>query len=241
MNVRSTLPSGGARSPADDRTARARIRDAAIALVAARGTGALSARAVATAAGVSPGLVIHHFGSMEALRSACDEHVVAVIRERKVAAFEAGATFDVTAALREDGLESLAAYLAEALTEHSPAVDRLVDEMVADAEVYLETGVANGMVQPSSDPRGRAVLLTLWSLGSLVMHPHLRRLLGVDLTSPEVGTQARTTAYLAPILEIYGHGLFTPAFTTTLSASLSSPQTPPTAPPPRAPTEGDPE
>ncbi len=239
--MRSTPVSAGPPAPHEDRTARARIRDAAIALVAEQGPAGLTARAVAAACGVSAGLVIHHFGSMEALRTACDEHVVAVIRERKQAAFEAGASFDVTAALRQDGLESLSAYLAEALTEHSPAVDRLVDEMVSDAEVYLETGVASGMLQPSDDPHGRAVLLTLWGLSSLVMHAHVKRLLGVDLTSPDVGTQAWTTAYLVPTLEIYSHGVFTPAFARTLTASL---ETATVAPTPSAtsptPHEGEP-
>jgi len=240
--MRSTPSSGASVPPADDRTARARIRDAGIALVAERGSAALSARSVAAAAGVSAGLVIHHFGSMDALREACDGHVVAVIRERKQAAFEAGAAFDVTAALREDGLESLSAYLAEVLTERSPTVAHLVDEMVADAEVYLERGVASGMLQPSTDPRGRAVLLTLWGLGSLVLHAHVKRLLGVDLTARDVGMEAWTSAYMTPTLEIYNHGLFTPAFAETLSASLAdepSRRTPSTTRSPSTPTEGE--
>ena len=240
--MRSTTPPGKSGPLADDRTARARIRDAGIALVAERGAAALSARSVAAAAGVSAGLVIHHFGSMDALRAACDDHVVAVIRERKQAAFVAGVAFDVTAALREAGLKSMSAYLAAVLTEHSPAVDHLVDEMVSDAESYLERGVASGMLQPSTDPHGRAVVLTLWNLGSLAMHTHVKRLLGVDLTSPDFGIQAWTTAYMTPTLEIYGHGLFTPALAETLAASLPgepAPAAPSTTPSPSAPTEGE--
>ena len=44
-------------------------------------------RAVAAEAGVSPALVIHHFGSKDALRAACDEHVLRVIREAETEAF----------------------------------------------------------------------------------------------------------------------------------------------------------
>ncbi|NUR49810.1 MAG: helix-turn-helix transcriptional regulator, partial [Hamadaea sp.] len=56
----------------DDLTARARIRDAAIRLFADRGIAGASVRDIAQEAGVSSGLLRHHFGSKEALRDACD-------------------------------------------------------------------------------------------------------------------------------------------------------------------------
>ena len=220
MNMRSASSAAPGTTGSDDRTARARIRDAAITLVAGRGTAALSARAVAAAAGVSAGLVIHHFGSMDALRTACDEHVVAVIRERKQEAFAGGSGLDVMAVLREQGMVSFAAYLAAVLADDSPAVAHLVDEMVSDAEAYLEDGVTTGKLRPSDDPRGRAVVLTLWSLGALVMSPHLQRLLGVDLTAPDLGHRASTASYLAPVQELYANGLFTPAFAEQLTTAL---------------------
>src|SRR5699024_6424447 len=40
-------------------------------------------RSIATTAGVSPGSVIHHFGSKEDLRSACDDYVLERITESK--------------------------------------------------------------------------------------------------------------------------------------------------------------
>ena len=61
------------RSP-DDLTARARIRDAAIQLFAERGIAAATIRDIAQAAGVSSGLVRHHFGSKEALHDVCDAY-----------------------------------------------------------------------------------------------------------------------------------------------------------------------
>jgi AcrR family transcriptional regulator len=70
----------------EDRTARARIRDAAVHTFGTAGFDA-PVRAVAAAAGVSPALVIHHFGSKDGLRAACDEHVLRVIREAETDAF----------------------------------------------------------------------------------------------------------------------------------------------------------
>ena len=60
----------------DDRTARAVIRDEALRLFAARGPDAVTVRQIAAAAGVSPGLVLHHFGSKAGLREAVDQHVL---------------------------------------------------------------------------------------------------------------------------------------------------------------------
>src|SRR6266508_1453721 len=65
----------GYRAP-EDLTARARIRDAALRLFAERGIEAATIRDIAKAAGVSSGLVRHHFGSKEALRDACDSYAM---------------------------------------------------------------------------------------------------------------------------------------------------------------------
>ena len=203
----------------DDRTVRARGRDAGIELVAAGGVEALTARAVAECAGVSPSSVINNFGSMEGLRQACDEHVVALIRQGKTQAMSAGTSFDVVGALRDSDMGPLAAYLAAVLTEDSPAVAHLVDEMVEDALTYSATGVQTGMLRPTEEPRGRAVILTLIGLGTLVMHRHLSRLLGVDLTVTSAGPEA-LAAYVRPLYELYSGGLFTDEFSTRATAAL---------------------
>ncbi|MDH3958076.1 MAG: TetR/AcrR family transcriptional regulator [Actinomycetota bacterium] len=203
----------------DDRTVRARVRDAAIELVAAGGVEALTARAVAERAGVSPGSVINNFGSMEGLRHACDEHVVALIRQRKSAAMAAGTSFDLVGSLREAEMGPLSAYLAAVMAEDSPAVAKLVDELVADAVAYSDTGVQTGMLRPTDDPRGRAVILTLSGLGTLVMHRHLSRLLGVDLTASGAGPES-LAAYIRPLYEFYAGGLFTEEFSARATAAL---------------------
>lgn len=191
----------------DDRTARARIRDAAITRFGADGVARTSLRAVAAEAGVSAALVVHHFGSKDALRVACDRHVAATIRERKQAAMAAGAGLDLLAAMREsDELRPLMRYLARVLVESSPHVDALVDEMVEDAVAYTEQGVRTGLLKPSNDPRGRAALLTIWSLGALVLHEHAARVLGADL----LGGPAGQAPYSVPATEVIGEGVLTP-------------------------------
>ena len=62
-----------------DITAEARIRLAAFDLFASDGYDATTVRGIAAAAGVSPALVIHHFGSKPGLRQAVNDEVVAII------------------------------------------------------------------------------------------------------------------------------------------------------------------
>lgn len=192
-----------------DRTARARIRDAAIARFAEDGIGATSLKSIAGDVGVSPALVIHHFGSKEGLRDACDEHVVATIRDGKRAAMAAGRGLDPLAALREfrQG-PPLLEYLARTLTESSPHVDALVDEMLQDAVGYMAEGVDSGLLKPTDHPRERAAVLLLWQLGALVLHQHAKRLLGVDLT----GDAGELVTWWVPAAEILAKGVLDEAF-----------------------------
>ena len=207
---------------ADDLTAKARIRDAAIRCVAEHGVASTTVRKIAAAAGVSPGLVIHHFGSMEGLRSSCDEYVAARIREAKEEAAAVGPGLDVLAAIREDNFGPLRGYLAAVLVDDSPVVAQLVDSLLADAEGYFEHFVEAGMLRPSANPRGRAAVLLLWGLGALVLHKHVRRILGCDLTDPEVGSGSDLAAYAGPAAEIIGEGIFTEAFAMQARDSLAA-------------------
>lgn len=206
----------------DDRSTKARIRDAAIACFAEHGFAATTARKVATAAGVSAGLVMHHFDSMDGLKAACNEHVAAVIREKKDSVLSEGPQLDLLSALRDTDYANLTAYVAQALVEDSATVDQLVDGLVADAEAYIQRGVDTGMIKPSDNPSGRAALMTLWSLGGIALHRHMKRLLGVDLTDPNVNLDPDFLAYVRPVFEILGGGLFTEDFVAQATAALDS-------------------
>ncbi|MFP4636680.1 MAG: TetR/AcrR family transcriptional regulator [Nitriliruptoraceae bacterium] len=209
-------PTGGPTAEVD-LTARARIRDAALRCFADRGVKATTVRTIAEEAGVSPALVIHHFGSKQRLRVACDEHVAATIRTRKREVMQAGTGLDPIAAFRAQGEgPPLIAYLARTLTDGSPHVAELIDEMVADAVEYMAEGEATGMLQPSEDPHGRAAVLVLWSLGAVVLHEQAQRLLGVDL----LGDLSDARAYLAPAFELLGRGVLTEQAYAQLKAGI---------------------
>lgn len=188
-----------------DLTARARIRDAAINLFGSQGYGGAGMRAIAAEAGVSPALVVHHFGSKEGLREACDEFVASSTRSRKEEAMSAGPP-DLLQILRTaDQTQPLLRYVARMLVDGSPGVEKLVDTMVADAVDYMATGVESGFLKPSEHPYERAVLLCIWQLGAVALHSHVRRLMDIDL----LGDISGMVEWGRPALEILTHGLFT--------------------------------
>jgi len=98
--------------------------------------------------------------------------------------------------------------LVRAFAENSPGVEDLFDELVEDAVVNMNMMVKAGMLKPTEYPRGRAVVLTAWTLGALAMHQHVERLLGVDLLG-QGGDPAAMGDYLGPLVEILSTGVFT--------------------------------
>ena len=205
----AAVPADDAPAPADDAPAgRDRILTAALARVAEHGAAGASVRAIAGDAGVSPALVLHHFGSKDGLLAACDEHVAAVIGAAKSDAMARGPGLDVAAAVAAASTRAapLGAYLARRLVEGGPAVTALVDRLVTDAHGYVRAGIESGLVRPSVHERERTVLLTLWSLGALALHRHASRLLGFDPTDgPE-----ELARWSALATEVLAAGVLTP-------------------------------
>lgn len=187
-----------------DRTARARIRDAALHLFGDRGFSATTVRAIAEAADVSPALVVHHFGSKQGLREAVEDHLLAMVRDGKFAAMTGSIvpSGDEYADLAAEYVPAMS-YLARSLAEGGDLGHALYQRLHADAVEYLAAGVEAGVVAPSDDPAARAAVLLNVGLGHLMLVDHLRRVLGLadDL---EAALRA------APImLDLYIDGLFT--------------------------------
>jgi len=190
-----------------DVTARARIRDAAVRRFGIDGFGA-PVRAIAADAGVSPGLVIHHFGSKEALRAVCDEHVLRVLREAKTESLVKAAPADMITQLAtaDDDYAPLVGYLMQALFAGGELATAFLDRLIDDAEDYLRAAVDAGRIRPSRNPAARTRFLAHAGVGALLVHLRLH---------PPTGGDYRATlrAYLdrnaLPMLELYTEGLFT--------------------------------
>jgi AcrR family transcriptional regulator len=198
-----------ARGGQQDLTARARIRDAAVRRFAADGLDA-PLRAVAADAGVSPGLILHHFGSRAGLRTACDDHVLEETRTAKRAVLAGpGAPGALIAQLAEiEGCAPLVGYVLRCLQAGGELTTRLVDELVADAFDHLGDGVRAGAVRPSRDPAGRARVLTEMSLGSLLLQLPARQE-HLDLDDLPRWLRGYAERILLPVLELCTEPLLT--------------------------------
>ena len=208
--------------PPDDRTAKARLRDAAVELIAEEGSAALTARRIADRAGLSAGLVAHHYGSMRQLRAAADHHVAGLIRHLKSTPIGAEATFNVLASAYTEGYGPLVGYLAHRLSDPSPEVDALVDEMIDDAVGYLGTAEDAGQIKATDSPRDRAALLVLSQLGTLVLNHHMKRIFDVDLVSLDLFASSGFHRYFEAALEMYAEGVITHDYAVELRAALKT-------------------
>lgn len=167
---------------------------------------ATTVRSIAEDAGVSPGLVIHHFGSKEGLRRACDRYVVDQIRNAKQDAIESGRLNDpemMSAGFAMAG--PLMGYLAWALSTGSDDAAALFDDLVTQSTHLLQLAADHGAIDPGPDPAARAAVQLAMQMGSLLLVDHLGRQLGVDPLSTEgVMRISRAT------LELFSGAMFPP-------------------------------
>lgn len=193
------------RSAREDLTSRARIRETAIRLFGQDGFDATSVRDVAKAAGVSAGLVLHHFGSKDELRLACDRYVVEAFLGRKDELTYGDASGAIARWLSDvDAHQPQIDYLSRMLTSDSPVADELFDVLHAGTSGMLAEQIERGIVREPVDRDILSLYLTLYGLTPLVMQRQLARALGTGQLTVE-GIRRSTI----PILDLYTHGLYT--------------------------------
>jgi AcrR family transcriptional regulator len=188
---------------ADDLTAVARIRDAAIEQFGERGFG-VGLRSIAEAAGVSAALVIHHFGSKGGLRKACDDFVAEEVRSSKSEAMNSSDPATWLAQMAAiDAYAPMMAYLVRSMQSGGDLGKMLWRNMIDNAESYLDEGVRAGTLKPSRDPKARARYLAITGAGGLLVYIQMHE------TPTDLRAVLRDYArdMLLPSLEIYTEGL----------------------------------
>jgi TetR/AcrR family transcriptional regulator, regulator of cefoperazone and chloramphenicol sensitivity len=173
-------------------------------------------RGIAETAGVSSGLVRHHFGSKEELRKACDEFVLRTVRQlndETWAAMREGDLARAAAARRPSG--TYHRYIARSLVDGGAS--ELFDEMVRMSEAWF---TAFPRDDESDVPlRDRAAISTAWGLAIPIMFEHLSRAFGVDLATPEGDVRLASA-----LLDLYSHPVMSPEQAAAARAGLKGPR-----------------
>jgi AcrR family transcriptional regulator len=207
----------------EDLTARARIRDAAIRLFAERGTGGTTVRDIAQDAGVSPGLLRHHFGSKEALREVCDGYVLdRIVKIKEELLLEGKVASPGFLPSVHPTILLFYRYVTRALLDGSPRAAAMFDDMV----LLTEQWVGKNAPDVTEDYRGYAAVLVGMQSGILAMHDHVSRALGVDIFTAD--GHVRMAGALA---DFYSHPLLDPTFAAQARRAMERLRTtePPTA------------
>ncbi len=192
--------------PEADLTTRARIRDAAIACFAEDGFDA-SVRTIAQRAGVSQGLITHHFGSKAALRSECDTEVLRRYSEVKHQAVDnpAGSFSGLLAA---PGLHSLViVYMLRAVHAGGQPAHAFLERIIDNAREVMAHSVRSGLVRPSRDEEARLRYLAYQATGAMLV-----QFITSPATTPEefvASIQAGGQDQVLPTLELLTEGMFT--------------------------------
>jgi AcrR family transcriptional regulator len=183
-------------SRSDPRSAREPIVRAAFRVFGEGGIESTSLREVARAAGVSPALVVHHFGGKEGLVGAVDE---AALREFGAAYRGEG---DAERAYGEEGAADLlrrraaqtarvmaeapevCRYLGRALVEGTAGSASLFRLMVAAGREEINSLAEVGALRPDADREWATLqhFFLIWA--PLSFMPLLREALGDDLLAP---------------------------------------------------------
>lgn len=144
-------------------------------------------KGIAEAAGVSTGLVQHHFGTKQGLRQACDAAVLEIVRRK----LEVIAEIDQEGTARPDIISSLygssplaVRYLIRVLVEGSEEAPTLFDELAAETERFLSDARPDLFPPGSTHARDGATVMTSMHLGVAVLEAHLSRRLGLEVGEP---------------------------------------------------------
>jgi AcrR family transcriptional regulator len=196
-------------APASDLSSSARIRNAALERFAEEGIAHTSIRDVAKAAGLSPGLVQHHFKTKANLRDAVNDHVTAMVvdafgdfTEIEGADDPIQAAGDRITAFVADHPTAMR-YLGRALVEGDTAARRVFDAFVAVILAGLERLAARRALHPDLDREWAAMHLVTFNLATLLFEDAI----GAHLPAPFFDP-VELRRWNVATTELYRRGMF---------------------------------
>jgi AcrR family transcriptional regulator len=177
------------RVSSEERSSIERIRTAALRSFAAYGASATSLRTVAEAAGVSVGLVQHHFANKAGLVKAVDDYVMGVVITI-IAQPMPGPPADSLNEMGNRVTEFVAEhpdvvdYFGRALIDGSPLGAMIFDTLVGNGAARWHQRSERGETRPDVDLTWAAINSLVLALGTLILRSHVERHLPEPLATP---------------------------------------------------------
>jgi TetR/AcrR family transcriptional regulator, regulator of cefoperazone and chloramphenicol sensitivity len=192
----------------DDLRAVAVIRETAMGLFAERGAAAVTVREIAAAAGVSPGLVIHHYGSKDGLKDAVEGRAIAFFEEMigefaRLGEEGGSASLAELFAGRLESEPAMVDYIRRLLVDGGEAASGLFARLLDATEAGMRALAGAGVVRPAPDERIRTAFLLANDLSLVLLRRQITQAVGFDpLTREGLGT------WSAAVIDVYTSGIF---------------------------------
>jgi AcrR family transcriptional regulator len=191
-----------------------KIRAAALQSFAALGTGATTLRGVAAAAGVSLGLVQHHFATKAGLIQAVDDYVLDVVIAPLAQPLSDSSPDSSPDSISEIGnrvtrifIEQphVADYLGRALVDGSQLGATIFDRLFELGTVRWQMRDERGETRPGIDVVWAVINAMILPLGAISMRGHIERHMSESFSSP-----AQLERWQAAVNSLLREGLFKP-------------------------------
>jgi AcrR family transcriptional regulator len=197
------------RTAHDDLKAAAVIREAAMRLFAERGAAAVTVREIAAAAGVSAGLVMHHYGSKDGLKDAVDRRAVAFFEEMigelaRIGEQGGSASLAELFAARLEREPVMVDYVRRLLLDGGEAGDALFARLFESTVAGMRSLAEAGVVRPAQDERIRTAFLLANDLSLVLLRRQIALVTGTDPLSRE-----GLIPWAAAVMDVYAGGIFT--------------------------------
>jgi AcrR family transcriptional regulator len=171
-------------------TTRDQLLSIAVEMFAEKGFAGTSLRSIAKQAEVSPALLVHHFGTKDALvKEAISKTLGDWVADEKAAMLDDEShQVENWQSLAAKGTTSLN-FFRQALLAGGEYSQRLFDAAFLESEALLDQMQAVGRLKDISDKQTTALMMTISGLGSVLFMSQIEQTLGGPISSDQVASR----------------------------------------------------